>query len=159
MVVRFILSAALLGAAFSSKASARAVCGHRGQALVDEVDAASAVFVGRIEEPAVGVHQIPSGHRGTPGADVIVVVTQVFKGAVRIGDRVRIRWEGWSEAQSGPTVGGCRVPATEPGERYPIEMLVIAHGDTSLVVRNDSTSQRLGAANQSVLRRVRRLAR
>ena len=86
-----------------------------------------------------------------------MIVTRVFKGPLRVGNRVTVSWEGWSEREGGPIVGGCRVPGTEAGEPYPYEVLVIA--DESLRVRNDSTSQRVGEANESLVRYIARLAR
>jgi len=52
------------------------------------------------------------------------------------------------------------VPGTSPGGRYPINVLVIAHGaEGALEVQNDSTSQPVGAVSRDLVRRVARLAR
>jgi len=142
-----------------SHAAARVSCGNRGRMLAAEVDAASAVFVARVEGPATTSHPLPPGHRGEAPADIEMVVTRVFAGSLRVGDRVTVRWEGWSEPEGGPMVGGCRVPATGAGERYPFRMIVIASGDAAdLRVDNRSSSERIGPANRDRVRRIARLA-
>ncbi len=151
---------ALMAVVAPSTAAARAVCGKRGPALRAEVASATAVFLARIEGPATPVGALPAGHRGVVDADVSVVVTRVFAGPVTVGETVTVRWKGWSEPSAGPIAGGCRVPATTTGERYPMEVLIIAHGtEGAMEVANDSTSQLVGAANRSLVRRVARLAR
>jgi len=158
----FAVSLAALGIAASlpSPASARAVCGHQGQELVDEFDASSSVFIARIEGPATTLQPVASGTRGESGADVQMVISRVLKGPLRVGDRVTVRWQGWAEPTVGPRIGGCRVPATGTSERFPFEMLVLAQGEAgALTVRNDSSSERLGRVNRSFVRRMVRLAR
>jgi len=159
--IRAILGViALVALAAPSPAAARAVCGKRGHALRTEVASATAVFVARIEGPATSVGELPLGHRGTVDANVSMVVTRVFAGSVSVGETVTVRWKGWSEPEAGPIIGGCRVPGTTPGRRYPMQVLVIAYGEEgALEVRNDSTSQPVGAANRDLVRRVARLAR
>lgn len=150
----------LVAASVPSAASARAVCGHTGRALVDELEGATAVFVGRMEGPALAVHPVAPGYRGSPAADVSILVTRVVTGPLHVGDRVTLRWEGWAEEEGGPLVGGCRVPGTEADERYPIEMLVVARGSpTALRVANDSSSTRVGPASRAEVQRIARLAR
>ncbi|MGE0790898.1 MAG: hypothetical protein AB7S26_34830 [Sandaracinaceae bacterium] len=139
-------------------AHARVDCS--GGALAPQVRAASTIFVGRLEAAGTVAAPVPSGHRGSPDAYVTFVVTRVLKGSLQVGDRVRVRWEGWSEPEDGEIVGGCRVPGTEAGETYPMDMLVLASGSTDdLRVPNRSRSTRVIAANRELVREVARLSR
>lgn len=158
---RAFLVLSILAASLSTTtpAAARANCSvARGRALRTEVAESTAVFVGRLArvEPA---DPLPADHRGQPDVWVTFRVTQVLKGALQRDDMVRVRWRGWAEREDGPIVGGCRVPEVDLAQTEPLQMIVFARGETELLVRNHSSSQRILRRNRDFVRQVAQLTR
>ncbi len=151
--VAVVAAALLLGPA---AASARVDCS--GGALAPQVEAASAIFVGRLEA-AQPAGALAPGAVGLADATLELTVTRVLKGELQVGDRVSVRWRGFVDPPD-RVVGGCRVPGLEPTPETGGRWLVIASGPAdALVVANQSRSTRLTAANRRVVSQVAAIVR